>query len=64
MGVGTSSPASKLDVNGGLTVGSFYSGLYAAPTDGAIIQGNVGVGTPSPASKLDVNGGLTEGSVY
>ena len=64
VGVGTSSPASKLDVNGGLTVGSFYSGFYAAPANLALIHVCVGVRTSSPATRLAVNGGLTVGSFY
>ncbi|MFN8299267.1 MAG: tail fiber domain-containing protein [Chitinophagales bacterium] len=47
VGVGTNTPASKLDVKGNLTIGNTYSG-NAAPSNGAIIQGPVGIGTPSP----------------
>lgn len=54
VGVGTTTPASKLDVEGGMSVGASYSGTTAAPTNGAIIEGNVGIGTNSPAYKLDV----------
>ncbi len=39
----------------GLRVGNAYVNI-AAPTDGAIISGNVGIGTPSPGSKLDIIG--------
>lgn len=52
MGVGTSTPVSKLDVNGNLTVGATYAGTNAAPANGALIQGNVGIGTTSPNGKL------------
>nr|MBK9652411.1 DUF1566 domain-containing protein [Bacteroidota bacterium] len=54
VGVGTNTPANKLDVEGGLAVGASYSGTSAAPTNGAIIQGNVGIGTPSPVARLEV----------
>ncbi len=47
VGIGTA-PASKLSVNGGLSVGSTYSTTNAAPTNGAIFQGNVGIGNSSP----------------
>lgn len=57
-GIDQPSPASKLDVNGNMTVGSTYSGLNAAPTDGAIIEGDVGIGINSPQVKLDVEGDL------
>lgn len=54
LGIGTTTPASKLDVEGGMSVGASYSGTTAAPTNGAIIEGNVGIGRNAPAAKLDV----------
>lgn len=58
VGIGQSSPISKLDVNGNLVVGSAYSGVTAAPSNGAIIEGNVGIGTNNPGTnKLQVSGG-------
>jgi hypothetical protein len=56
LGIGTISPLSKLDINGGLAIGS-YAGANAAPTNGLIASGNVGIGTATPAFKLDVQGG-------
>lgn len=47
VGIGTVSPASKLDVEGGVSIGATYSGTSASPTNGAIIEGNVGIGTTS-----------------
>jgi hypothetical protein len=55
VGIGTTSAASKLDVNGGVTIGTGYAGLSAAPTSGLIVQGNVGIGTTSPSGNLDVH---------
>lgn len=56
VGIGTNDPKSKLDIKGGITVGNGYSGTYTAPTDGAIIEGQVGIGTNNPNAKsaLDV----------
>ncbi len=64
VGIGVTAPASKLDVEGGVSIGSAYSGAIASPSDGAIIEGKVGIGTTTPASKLDVNGSVAIGSSY
>lgn len=58
VGIGNTTPASKLDVEGGISVGATYAGTTAAPSNGAIIEGNVGIGTTSisAGSKLDVSG--------
>ncbi|MEO7310715.1 MAG: beta-propeller fold lactonase family protein [Chitinophagaceae bacterium] len=64
VGVGTKTPASKLDVKGSLAVGAAYSGTVAAPANGAIIEGRVGIGTTTPVSKLDVGGSLAVGATY
>ena len=50
IGIGTTSPVNKLDVEGAMVVGSTYSGSYTAPSNGILVQGNVGVGTTSPGS--------------
>ena len=55
-GLGTTSPASKLDIEGNVAIGSTYSGSTAAPTNGLIVEGNVGIGTNSPQVALDVSG--------
>jgi hypothetical protein len=60
VGIGTISPASKLDVEGGVTIGAAYSGSSAAPVDGVIIQGNVGIGTTAPAAKFHINSAAAE----
>ncbi len=56
VGIGTGYAKSKLDVKGNLTVGRSYAGINAAPTNGAIIEGNVGIGITTPIEKLQVNG--------
>lgn len=57
VGIGTNDPKSKLDVNGGITIGNTYSGVNSAPANGAIIEGTVGIGTSAPNTKsaLDVS---------
>ncbi|MDH3890484.1 MAG: tail fiber domain-containing protein [candidate division Zixibacteria bacterium] len=55
--IGGASAKSHLDVEGGVSVGWQYAGLYAAPDDGLIVQGRVGIGTHDPKMKLDIDGG-------
>lgn len=64
IGIGTSSVANKLDVEGSMAIGSSFSGSNAAPAEGLIIQGNTGIGTASVVNKLDVEGGVAIGSSY
>jgi hypothetical protein len=54
------SPGSRTDISGNLTVGASYVGT-AAPTNGAIIQGQSGIGTSSPSSTayIEANGSIT-----
>ncbi|QSH39715.1 tail fiber domain-containing protein [Candidatus Kaiserbacteria bacterium] len=55
IGIGDPTPSNKLDVQGALRVGSGYNNVVA-PSNGAIIEGNVGIGTTGPGAKLDVEG--------
>ena len=70
VGIATTTPQNRLDVEGGLAIGADYAGSQIAPTNGAIIQGdveigsNVGIGITNPFNKLDVNGGLAIGTGY
>jgi hypothetical protein len=47
LGVGTTDPKNKLDVNGSVAIGS-YAGNNVAPTASLIVSGRVGVGTTNP----------------
>ena len=55
IGVGTTTPLSKLDVSGGVAIGS-YAGMSGAPLNSLIISGNVGIGTTTPQYPLQVSG--------
>ena len=59
LGIGTTSPASKLDVEGGAAIGATYSGTTAAPTNGLIVEGLVGMGVSSPTAVLHLKAGST-----
>ncbi len=65
LGVGTTSPVNKLDVEGGIAVGATYSGTNTAPANGAIIQGKVAIGATTVTSGfiLDVQGSGGTGSI-
>ncbi|MEI8201368.1 MAG: collagen-like protein [Bacteroidota bacterium] len=56
VGIGTSTPHSKLDINGSAAIGT-YAGVNTAPTNGLIVSGNVGIGTinPDASAALDVS---------
>jgi hypothetical protein len=54
LGIGETNPQNKLDVSGGMAIGSSYSGSNTAPTDGLIVEGNVGIGLSNPKSDLEI----------
>ena len=62
LGIGTVIPKSKLDIYGGVTIGSSYSGINSSPSNGMIIEGSVGIGTVDPKSKFDINGSISSTS--
>jgi hypothetical protein len=61
VGIGTTSPASKLTVSGGASVGADYAD-DTAPTDGLIVKGNVGIGVTNPDSPLEIKKSVTAAS--
>ena len=60
VGIGTTSPKSKLAVSGGVGIGTTAPGsLYLstkAPDGGLIVEGSVGIGITVPGYTLEVNG--------
>ena len=57
--IGTTSALNKLDVAGGMAIGTTYTQTAFAPTEGLIVQGNVGIGTTSPSGFFDVKQAFT-----
>lgn len=55
VGIGTTTPINKLDIDGGTAIGVNYSGTNSAPTNGLIVEGLVSIGTPLPSGKVTVN---------
>lgn len=69
VGIGTTSPTSKLKVNGAVEGASFIdtanSSYFLDPANGGnslAVAGNVGIGTATPSAKLDVAGSAVLGS--
>jgi len=62
VGIGITTPASRLSVAGNLSIGATYAAT-AAPPNGAIIEGSVGIGTtsPHPGARLHVTGTGSQG---
>jgi len=56
VGIGTTSPVNKLDIEGAAVIGATYSGTKTAPTNGLLVEGKVGIGNEDPLYQLDVFG--------
>jgi hypothetical protein len=66
LGIGTGTPANKLDVAGSICVGAGYAGVYSAGASSLLVEGVVAAGgvVPSGNTKLNSAGGLSVGSSY
>lgn len=58
LGIGTTTMASKFEINGNASIGYVDT---AAPSNGLIVNGNVGIGTTAMANTLEVNGAVSIG---
>ncbi len=57
VGIGKTTPVNRLDVSGGMVVGTAYAGSATAPANGMLVAGSVGIGTNAPGVfQLVVNG--------
>jgi hypothetical protein len=56
VGIGTTTPQNRLDIEGAVAIGANYSGSNTAPSNGLIVQGNTGIGTSGPLAKLHIAG--------
>jgi hypothetical protein len=60
VGIATSSPVNKLDVEGAVAIGASYSGSVTAPANGLIVQGGVCIGKTTLSANyiLDITGNV------
>lgn len=47
-GVGEEDPINRIDVAGGVAIGTSYAGVASAPANGLLVEGRVGIGTTNP----------------
>ena len=59
LGIGTTTPQNKLDVEGSAVIGATYSGTNTAPTNGLLVEGAVGIGATSLLAKFQVESNTT-----
>ena len=57
VGIGTTAPVNKLDVEGAAVIGATYSGTNTAPANGLLVEGNVSIGTTNVSDRLTIAGG-------
>ena len=54
IGIGTTAPKNKLDVAGGMALGS-YAGVNTAPSNSLIVSGNIGINSTTPNYRLSIS---------
>ena len=54
VGIGTTAPKNKLDVAGGMALGS-YAGVNTAPSNSLIVSGNIGINSTTPNYRLSIS---------
>jgi len=57
--VGGAIPKSKFEVAGGATIGDTWDRVYAAPTNGLLVEGKIGGGTATPTAVLHLKAGTS-----
>ncbi len=63
VGIATSAPQNKLDVNGAVAVGT-YAGVNTATSGNIIVSGSIGIATTSPAATLQVGPSVGSATQY
>jgi Chaperone of endosialidase len=63
-GIGAGAPKNKLDISGGVVIGSGYAGNITSPANSLLIEGRLGLGVTTPQNKMDVKGNAVIGNNY
>lgn len=58
LGIGTTLSANKLDIQGGMAIGTTFAGYKATESNGLIVEGNMGIGTTTPQTALALTAGF------
>lgn len=59
VGIGTTTPANILDVEGAAVIGATYSGTSTAPANGLLVEGNTCIGSTTVNWPFEVKKGVT-----
>ncbi len=63
VGIGTTVPQNRLDVNGSMAIGSL-PGASLPQSNSLYVSGNIGIGTTNPAHQLDVIGRINASDLF